>query len=184
VPSGVGLRGSDVILGSPPSFDVFGLHPDIDSSSISITVSIRCWRLSLKPNIHGRNISHGVSRVSTSTKAIEKEMKHVTPAFEILEPGQEALIGSKRIPCHMIFEVKMDFTRKAHFVAGGHWTAPPATLTYSSVVYRDSVHLAFLIAALNDLDMLAADIGNAYLDADTREKKHTTCGLEFGSLSG
>ncbi len=117
-------------------------------------------------------------------KAIEKEMKHVTPAFEILEPGQEAPIGSKCIPCHMIFEVKMDFTRKARFVAGGHWTAPPATLTYSTVVARDSICLAFLIAALNDLDVLAVDIGNAYLKADTREKVHTTCGLEFGSYSG
>jgi hypothetical protein len=36
------------------------------------------------------------------------------------------------------------------------------------------------LAALNDLDLLAADIGNAYLNADTREKVHTVCGLEFG----
>ncbi len=60
----------------------------------------------------------------------------------------------------------MDFTRKAHFVAGGHKTDPPSSLTYSSVVSRDSVRIAFLIAALNKLDIISADIGNAYINAD------------------
>jgi hypothetical protein len=31
---------------------------------------------------------------------------------------------------------------------------------------------------------LAADIGNAYLNADTKERVHTTCGPEFGSKQG
>jgi hypothetical protein len=35
-------------------------------------------------------------------------------------------------------------------------------------------------AALNDLDILAADVGNAYLQAPPREKVHTTTGPEFG----
>ncbi len=58
----------------------------------------------------------------------------------------------------------------------------PTSLTYSSVVSKDSVRLAFLIAALNDLDILSADIGNAYLNAETKEKVHTICGPEFGAL--
>jgi hypothetical protein len=112
--------------------------------------------------------------------AIAKEMRHVQPAFNILEANEKAPIGYKQIPCHMNFEIKMDFTRKARFVAGGHMTDPPTYLTYSSVVARDSVHLAFLIAALNDIDLLAKDIGNAYLNAPTKEKVFTICGLEFG----
>ncbi len=103
-------------------------------------------------------------------------MKNVRPAFNILEEGAQAPVGSKYIRCHMNFEIKINFTRKARFVAGGHMTDPPAYLTYSSVVSRDSVRLAFLLAALNDLDLLAADIGNAYLNAYTREKVHTVCG--------
>ncbi len=75
----------------------------------------------------------------------------------------------------------MDFKRKARFVAGGHMADPPATLTYSSVVSRDSIWIAFLLAALNDLDILAADVGNAYLNAPTREKVYTTAGAEFGA---
>jgi hypothetical protein len=121
-------------------------------------------------------------------KAIAKEMLHVRPAFNILKQGARAPVALKWIPCHMIFDVKMDFTRKARFVAGGHVTDPPTSITYSSVVapdsvHLDSVHLAFLIAALNDLDILSADIGNAYLNAPTREKVHTTCGIEFGQAN-
>jgi hypothetical protein len=74
----------------------------------------------------------------------------------------------------------MDFSRKVRFVASGHVTDPPANITFASVVSRDSVRLAFLIAALNDLHVLGADIRNAYLNAMTSEKVHTICGLEFG----
>jgi hypothetical protein len=113
-------------------------------------------------------------------KAIEKEMHHVLCAFEILDEDAPEPRMSKRIPCHMIFDIKMDFTRKARFVAGGHMTDAPVNITYSSIVAQDSVHLAFLIAALNDIDILSGDIGNAYLQAYTKEKVHTICGLEFG----
>jgi hypothetical protein len=37
-----------------------------------------------------------------------------------------------------------------------------------------------MIAALNELDILSADIGNAYLQAPVREKIHTTARPEFG----
>ena len=117
-------------------------------------------------------------------KAIEKEMTNVKPAFKILEEGGKAPIGYKWIPCHMIFDVKMDFTRKARFVAGGHVTDPPTSITYSSVVSRDSVRIAFLIAALNDLEVLGADVGNAYLNAEMKEKVYTTAGKEFGKYAG
>ena len=60
-------------------------------------------------------------------------------------------------------------------------TDPPATPSYSSVVSRGSVHIAFMLAAPNDVDLLAADIGNAYLNAPTRERVYTTAGLEFGA---
>ena len=51
-------------------------------------------------------------------------------------------------------------------------TDPPVIMTYSSVVSRDSVRIGFLLAALNDLELVAADIGNAYLQATTKEKKN------------
>jgi hypothetical protein len=60
-------------------------------------------------------------------------MVTVTPAFEFLDKGIHAQVGHQKIPCHAIFDVKMDFTRKARFVAGGHQTEPPSSITYASV---------------------------------------------------
>jgi hypothetical protein len=51
--------------------------------------------------------------------AIHKEMKNNRLAFKILDEDQAAPIGYKWIKCHMIFDIKMDFTRKARYVAGG-----------------------------------------------------------------
>ncbi len=84
----------------------------------------------------------------------------------------------------MIFNVKMDFTWKARFVAGGHTTDTPGLITYSSVVSRDSARLAFLIAGLNELDVLAGDVTNAYLNALCREKIWFEGGVEIGEDRG
>jgi hypothetical protein len=80
----------------------------------------------------------------------------------------------------VIFDVNMDFTRKARFVASGHKTELPSSITYASVVSRESVRIAFLMAELNDLNVMAADIQGAYLNAPSREKVYTICGPEFG----
>ena len=120
-------------------------------------------------------------------EAICKEMKNVRPAFEVFEGDDHQLPdGFQEIKCHMIFDVKIgeNFRRKARLVAGGHTTDAPATLTYSSVVSRDSVRIALTIAALNGLEVMACDIQNAYLTADCREKIWTRAGPEFGSESG
>ena len=91
-----------------------------------------------------------------------------------------ALRGFQEISCHIVFDVKMDFTRKARFVADGSTTATPVGLCYLSVVSRDSIRIAFLVAALNDLDVFACDIGNAYLNAPCREKIWFEAGIECG----
>ena len=103
----------------------------------------------------------------------------VTPA-EARSNKVDQLRGFQEIKCHIIFDVKMDFTRKARFMAGGHMTETPLSLTYSSVVSRESVKIAFLIAALNDLDLMSCDIGNAYLNAKCREKIWFVAGPECG----
>jgi hypothetical protein len=100
--------------------------------------------------------------------AIEKEMKYVLPAFEfrdddVMPPGY------KKIDCHMVFDVELDLVHKAWFVAGGHQMNPPKESVYSSIISRNSVHLAFLITVLNDLEILSADIQNASLNVPTKE---------------
>ena len=116
--------------------------------------------------------------------AIKKEMDNVKIAFNILDNKSDIPLGYKSLTVHMVFDVKMDFTRKARLVGGGHLTDEPSSMTYSSVVIHDSVRIAFTIAALNDLDVLSADVGNAYLNAKPREKYFIVCGPEFGSDAG
>ena len=117
--------------------------------------------------------------------AIKKEMENVRVAFQIFEDGEQVPIGYQQVRCHMIFDIKQDdFRRKARLVAGGHTTEAPATVTYASVVSRESVRIALLLAALNDLEVKTADIENAYITAPCSEKIYTTLGPEFGSEAG
>jgi hypothetical protein len=113
--------------------------------------------------------------------AIKKEMKNVMPAFKFCDENKVS-VSYRKIDCHMVFDIKIrDLTHKAHYVAGGHMTDPPKDTMYLSVNSRDSVRIAFLVAALEDLDVLAADVQNAYLNTPTKEKVYTITGLEFGT---
>jgi len=109
-----------------------------------------------------------------------KEMSKVRVAFDIKGYDETPPPGYQFIKLHRVFDVKMDFTHKARLVARGHMTEAPNSITYSSVVSRDSVRIMFLVAALNDLDIWMSDVGNAYLNAPPREKVYTTAGPEFG----
>ena len=65
-------------------------------------------------------------------------------------------------------------------MAGGHRNKDvPKYTTFSTVASRDSVRIMFLVAALNDLKILSTDVGNAYLNANCREKVHVKCGKEL-----
>jgi hypothetical protein len=91
---------------------------------------------------------------------LPKEMRGVRVAFGILPDGQPVPVGYQKIPCHMIFNIKMeDFRRKARLVAGGHMTKAPTTITYASVVSCETVRIALLMAALNDLNVTISTHG-------------------------
>jgi Reverse transcriptase (RNA-dependent DNA polymerase) len=114
--------------------------------------------------------------------ALQKEMKAVMAAFKILDPGAKRPVGYKKVHCHIVFDIKMGtLQRKARYVCGGHTTNPaPEIQTYASIVSRESVRIAFTLAALNDLDIQSVDASNAYLNALSRERLVTKCGPEFG----
>ena len=112
--------------------------------------------------------------------ALAKEMMNVSVAFNILPKGESAPAGYKKASGHLVWDLKMDFTRKARWVKDGHRTPDPAGSNFAGVVSRESVRIAFTYAALNDLDVYCADIQNAYLVAPTSEKHYIICGDEFG----
>lgn len=112
--------------------------------------------------------------------ALAKEMSNVGIAFEILEQGQQAPPGWRKASGHLVWDVKMDFTRKARWVLDGHKQPSPNISTYAGVVSRESVRIAFTYAALNGLKVCAGDILNAYLQAPSSTKDYIVCGPEFG----
>ena len=85
----------------------------------------------------------------------------------------------------MVYDVKMEnFRRKARLIAGGHMMDAPASITFASVVPRESVRIALTLAALNGLQVKTADIENAYLQAPVAEKIWCKLGSEFDSDAG
>ena len=85
--------------------------------------------------------------------------------------------GFAEIGFHMIFDVKMDglFTRKAQFVANGNETEDlPKWDSYVSVISRETVRIALLYAALNDLDVAEGNWDKA-VNPPARQAKLIEC---------
>ena len=54
------------------------------------------------------------------------------------------------------------------------------TITYASIVLRETVRIALMIATLNDHEVKLGDILNVYAQAPVTEKVWKTLGPEFG----
>ena len=85
----------------------------------------------------------------------------------------------------MIFDVKTEyFRRKSCLVAGGHMTEMPTTMTYESVVSRERVRLALMLAAFNALEVKCGNIENTYITAPITEKVWSILRPKFGGDTG
>ncbi|KAL7527783.1 hypothetical protein ACHAWF_002305 [Thalassiosira exigua] len=132
------------------------------------------WRTTQKCGIQIPKTPEEALRIDRETgtdfweKAMIKEMTKAKVSYELVDgcmPEEvrsnqvPALRGYQEISCHIIFDVKMDFTLKARFVANGSTTDTPSALTYSSVLSRDR---------------------NAYLNAPCKERIWFVVGHECG----
>ena len=108
--------------------------------------------------------------------AIRLEISNIGVAFDILERGENPPPGYSKSSGHMIYDVKMDFTRKGRWVKDGHRTPYPESSSYAGVVSRESIRIFLTHAALHGVPVMAADVCNAYLQAPTSEKHYIICG--------
>ena len=69
-------------------------------------------------------------------------------------------------------------------MAGGHLTKEPNEAVHSGVVSLRNLRLAMFLAELNNLQLRGVDVGNAYLQALTKEKLYIVGGPEFEELQG
>ena len=131
---------------------------------------------------HAIEIDNGKGTTGWKT-SIEKEIKQLDEfrTFKVIPDNEPTPSGYKRIPYHLVFDVKFDGRLKSRLVAGGHRTPEvPKEEVFSPVVSMEAVRLGFFMARLNDLQVCAGDVGNAFLNAYTREKVFIIAGPEFG----
>ena len=156
-----------------PAFKWWVTHTIGKRNRIILKFKIRYWETTHKFGIRFPKTTDEALQIYNITgtdfwrKAINKEISRVKIARKVDEEHTlndaraataTAFVGFQEIGCHLIFDVKMDFTRKAPFVAGGHTTEAPELIKYSSVVSRDSVQLAFTIADLNGVDVMSCEL--------------------------
>jgi len=135
-----------------------------------------------------RNVKHAleIDKRNGNTAwrdAIRLEIKQLNDyaTFQVVPDGTPIPKGYKRIPHHVIFDVKFDGRLKARLVAGGHQTPDvPREEVFSNVVSMEAVRLGFILAKLNGLLVCAGDVGNTFLYGKTREKVFIIAGPEFG----
>ena len=77
-----------------------------------------------------------------------------------MEHSENIPVGWHAVTGHIIFDVNMDFTRKAIWVLDSHKRAEPRISTCAGVVSREIVCIALTYAELNVVDVTAANIRN------------------------
>ena len=104
-------------------------------------------------------------------------MDHDT--FRSPEAGED-LSDHQFVPLVYTFDVKFDGRRRARICGNDGVVEKLDTAeVYSSVVSNNSVRTIMFLAKLNGLKICAADIGSAYLIAETKEKVVTKLGPGF-----
>eukprot|EP00957_Ditylum_brightwellii_P038966 2945124-Ditylum_brightwellii.AAC.1 len=91
-------------------------------------------------------------------------------AFKSLSKGGRKSKDHVMICVHLVYGAKQHGRCKARLVARYHMIGPKTDTYYSSVVSLRAIRTMIFLAELNGMKMVAADIGNAYLEAYTYEK--------------
>jgi Reverse transcriptase (RNA-dependent DNA polymerase) len=146
------------------------------------------WKFGfLVPRTHAQAVEIDQRNGNTKWQDAEAtEMRQLLEYQTFIDKGKggTAPEGYKKIRCHMVYDVKHDGRHKCRLVAGGHLTDPSSDSVYSGVVSLRGIRLVTFLAELNHLELWGADVGNAYLEAKTKEKVYIIGGPEFGELEG
>ena len=118
------------------------------------------------------------------SERLEIQQLHECDTFKNLGKGGPTPDKHKKIPCHVVCDVKWDGRHKSRFVVGGHRTDAPIKSACSAVASPLGVHMVTFPSELNDLELWSTNIGNASLGSYTSEKVCFIAGPEFEELEG
>ena len=118
--------------------------------------------------------------------AIAKEIASLLfhECFDFKSPDFKPSSDYQYAPLNLVYDVKPDLRYKARLVINGMHVDPRGLSTRATVVKGVSVRLLDIIADHQNLEVMCGDIGNAFIQAYTKEKVYTRCGPEFGPRSG
>jgi len=118
--------------------------------------------------------------------ATKKEMDQIKAynTFQDIGKGVRVPSGCQKVYVHLTCANKFDMRRKARLVLSGQLTHPSNDKAYSGILSLEGVRTVLFLAELNELHLCAADVAQAYLEANTREKLAIVGDPEFGELSG
>ena len=123
-----------------PAFKWWVPHMIRKRNRIISKVKSRYWKTTHKFGIRLTKTNEEALQIEKITRTdfwlnvINKEMSKFKISWKVNDghtPSEAraatatAFVGFKEIGCHLIFDINMDFTRKARFVAGGHTTEAP-----------------------------------------------------------
>ena len=99
-----------------------------------------------------------------------KKNKENSHPFEALQDGIISHPDHQFMCCSIIFDVKMeDFCHKFWLIGRGHMTRAPSTLTYASIVSKDTICMVLLLAAQNDNKIWSTVDLNTYITMPCQE---------------
>jgi hypothetical protein len=132
------------------------------------------WKICvLVPQTHGQAVEldkKNGNKLWQDAEATEMRQLMEYQTFIDKEKGCVALLRYKKIRCHIVYDVKHFGCHKACLVAGGNLTDPNTECVSSGVVSLQGIKLIDFLAELNKLELWGADVGNAYLEANTKAK--------------
>ena len=96
-------------------------------------------------------------------------MKDSCIAFKLLKRHGKPHVTYTKITYYLVFDLQLDMTTKAQYMAEGNLKDVPTYMIYSSVMSCVAVHIGFLMYSLNGLDILARDIINYFLESPQKE---------------
>ena len=136
-------------------------------------------------HVKGSDQRNGNTKWQDCTK---RKMQHLMdcPPFQDLGMTKTTQIpsGHEKIRAHLVHAVKHDGSHKAKLVADDHPTDVPMESVSSGVASLKGFCLVVFLANLNGVETWVTDIGNACLEARTKEKLVIVAGPEFGELQG
>jgi hypothetical protein len=107
-----------------------------------------------------------------------------TPLLKALERGALVQMDTRRYVYTSFTTSSTTVVTRQDLWLEKHLTDVPVNSVYSGVVSLQNLCIRVFLAELSNLQVHAADVGNAYLEAETKEKVYVIGGPGFGELEG